>query len=441
MFLIPILLPAKQSLLKIITPEIIVSVPERLHDDDISFFESNKDKLRTSHTSFKSFADDFEVDRSRLLLDRTPNLSSRPNSFILFSIVPEGSFRDLSLSNERHSNSREASHTSLARLSEIRVESRVNSYTRLEPLAEAETSDSGSSSECLDAIQEPQTPVPELLVTPSLSCDCINESTSHVKTVDTKAESVPNIIVSESTESGFASEESVASTCDTKELISSTSDLDETRLSGYSWNSTGSDLSWKTQCSEAGTEDSGYGEDATPCLTTEDMNGHSKASINTYISQDNLKSDLKQDNGYCSCDSALDVEKDNTELSSNENKGVTLCAQKGPLIEDPGPSSCWIEEKETQLMRQSYCACGEDEDDSVHKLISDAKEIIELKEPFIPESPQPPDIYSQLFEGILEEVNDYVENYSELSDCQDLLTTWPKVSMTDLKSCEQETVV
>ena len=89
----------------------------------------------------------------------------------------------------------------------------------------------------------------------------------------------------------------------------------------------------------------------------------------------------------------------------------------------------------------SNCTRRDDEDDSVNKLISDAQEIIEPKKPYVSELPQPPDIYSELFEGILEEVNEYVENFSELSDCQGTMKTLSKVSMTDIISCQQETVV
>ena len=78
----------------------------------------------------------------------------------------------------------------------------------------------------------------------------------------------------------------------------------------------------------------------------------------------------------------------------------------------------------------SNCTRRDDEDDSVNKLISDAQEIIEPKKPYVSELPQPPDIYSELFEGILEEVNEYVENFSELSDCQGTMKTLPKVSIT-----------
>ena len=89
----------------------------------------------------------------------------------------------------------------------------------------------------------------------------------------------------------------------------------------------------------------------------------------------------------------------------------------------------------------SNCTRRDDEDDSVNKPISDAQEIIEPKKPYVSELPQPPDIYSELFEGILEEVNEYVENFSELSDCQGTMKTLSKVSMTDIISCQQETVV
>ena len=68
-----------------------MSMPEKLEDDDeISLLEGDTAKLRTSHMSFRNFADELVIYRSRLLLDRMPNLSSRPSSFVLFSIVLEG---------------------------------------------------------------------------------------------------------------------------------------------------------------------------------------------------------------------------------------------------------------------------------------------------------------------------------------------------------------
>ena len=450
MFLIPILLTSKQSLLKVFTPEITLSVPHRLNEDDHDdFVENEKAIVRTSHVSFKSFAEQFGVERSRLLLDRSPNLSSRPSSFVLFSIVPEGSFRDLSQSNERYSNSREASYTSLARLSEIRVESRVNSYTRLEPLEEAETSDACTSSEFLDVIIKPQ-PTEAELVTASQSCDSIDESTSCVKALDVKSDhndknSVPNITVSISNDSGFTSEESVASSYDTKEFISSTTELKENRFSTCSSNSTSSGLSCKTQCSDAGTEDSGFAEEVTPCLAEDrvDFSGQ-KDSINTYFSQDNLKSDFIQQSSYCDCGKTLNSKETNTGFSSSEDNGMEhgYSQKEGPLIIDPGPSDYYSELLESQLDGQSRCACGQDANDFLGKSVPHAQETIQQNEPFIADLPQPPDIYSQLFEGILEEVNEYVESFSEFSNCYDSpKLTWPKVSMTDLKSCERETVV
>ena len=48
-------------------------MPEKLEDDDeISLLEGDTAKLRTSHMSFRSFADELVIYRSRLLLDRTP---------------------------------------------------------------------------------------------------------------------------------------------------------------------------------------------------------------------------------------------------------------------------------------------------------------------------------------------------------------------------------
>ena len=272
---------------------------------------------------------------------------------MLFSIVLEGSFRDSSQSNELYSNNREASYTSLARLSEIKVDSRVNSCVRLEPVAEAETWYSGLPSEHLD-VTKPPTAVSELFVTISRSCDCINKPASHVMIVDLNEDSASVEIVSKSTESGFTSEESVVSACDNSiELISSSSDLDGKRLSGYSWNSTGSSLSCKTQCSEAGTEDSGYGDDLTQahCVTegSSEIDDHMKPSMCTFVSQDSLQSDLRQDNGYCSCDSSLDVQKSCTEVTSIDDEAMAEYARKGLLIEE----ACLIVHAEKTRMTQS----------------------------------------------------------------------------------------
>ena len=445
MFLIPNLLPSRKTLQEVLIPEIRVSSND-VFDLDDDFVEDQKAKL-TSQVSLQSFADEFEViNRSRLLVDRM-NMGSRSNSFILFSIVPEGSFRDLSLSRERYSTSREASYTSLARLSEIRVDSRTNSCAKLEPVTEAETSDVSVSSEFLDVIAEPSAEVE--LFTP-LSHGSIgdaltfeeNAEEAMVKSDHNDKDSLPNIIVSKSTESGFISEES--DTCvyngnyDTKEIDSSNLDLGGKRLSGYSWNSSGSDISWKTQCSEADTEDSGYAEEITPGLK-DDIGG----GINTFLSHDNLKPDLTQERSHCTCDSSLTSKDNSYDFSGFEDNNMEHAhsLKQGPLIIYPGPLDYYSELLESKLEDQSTCPCEEDDIDLYGKIITDVEETIQQSDPSIPDLPPPPDIYSQMFEGILEEVNEYVEGFSELSSFHNSLKTWPKVSMTDLKLCDRETVV
>ena len=451
MFLIPNLLPPKQSLVRVFMPEIVVSVPEKLDDDQENFVENERALVRTSYVSCKSIADEFEVDRSRLLLDRTPNVGSRPSSFILFSIVPEGSYRDLSLSNERYSNSREASYTSLARLSELRVESRVNSCTRLEPVAEAETSDATVSSECLDVTVNTR-PAEVELVTTSLSCNSTEKSASLVKILDVVSDhnlndtddDVPSITICMSTESGFTSEESVASAADTKDFVSSKLDLDENRLSGYSWNSTGSGLSWKTQCSEAGTEDSGYAEEVTPCDVGDQVEvSKDKYSTTSSFSQNNPKQDLTEQESRCSCEETLNAKETKTLLISFEGEGVEHAhsLKEGPLIIDLGPTDYYSELVDRQLNDQSQCAYGKDENDYDSKSVTNVQETIQQNKAFNAKCPPPPDIYSQLFEGILEKVNEYTDSFSEFSNGYDSLKAWPKVSMTDVQSCERETMV
>ena len=450
MFLIPNLLPSNDRLEKVLVPEIRVSSKEIVDFDD-TFLDDQTARL-TSQVSLQSFADKLGVNRSHLLLDKT-NLNSRPSSFILFSIVPSGSFRDLSISSERYSNSREASYTSLARLSEIKVDSRMNSCAKLETVEEAEISDAGTSSEVLDVIIEPST---ENKLRTALSHDNINCSTTEKRAEEVIVnldaiirESVPSIVVSNSTESGFISEDydarAYSENDDIKELVSSTSDLDEKRLSGYSWNSTGSDISWKTQCSEADTEDSGYGEEITPGAKEEivQYDGSTDAT-DTYLTQAILKSDSVQQSSYCSCHSTLDTKENRTELSGCEDNGGEHAhsLKESPLIIDPGPLDYYSELLERQLECQSHCACGENESVLSGKGITDVKETILQSDSLIAAFPPPPDIYSELFEGILEEVNEYVQSFPEMyNGGYDSLKTWPNVSMTDLKSCERETVV
>lgn len=343
MFLIPILLPSTDHEFQKIKIGDIDVIPEAMVDLDDSFFEGPKHKV-TSRISLPSFDHSFELERSRLLLDRE-NINSRPNSFILFSIVPEGSFRDLSIANERYSNSREVSFTSLARLSEIRVDSHVNSCDKLETVKEIETSG---------------------------TCDITDELNS-------------------------------------KDLASSTTDLEEKPLSEYSWNCSEGHLSWKTHCSEADTEDSGFLEETSSCQN-EDKTQHSAINEDEINCLENIKQETdSKGNGY----------------DKEEYVGPL---KEGPLIIYP--------EFNKSVESILFGACVGDQ--SVHspKAVADVNEVIHQRDSFTPPASQ--DIYSELFEEILEEVNDYVNNFPENPD---LLKSWPKLSMTDLKACERETMV
>lgn len=422
MFLVPILVTSRKTRQKVFIPEITVSANNVIDLED-DFFEDQKAKL-TSQVSLESFPEEFNG--SRLHVDRL-NLGSRPSSFILFSIVPEGSFRDLSLLNERYSNSREASHTSLARLSEIRIDSRVNSCLKLEPVAEAETS--GTSAESLELMTEPLVDV-ELVTNKSF--ESLKNAGSNEQEVgqvigtsdyDSK-DNLPYITISKSTESGFVSEESDASLYsenhDTNKIVSSTSNLDENRLSGYSWNSTGSDLSWKTQSLDLVLKDN-----------TEKNN-----KINTDLLENSLKQDLITERGYYRSDTSLTIKDNDLELYSGAVHRVKSLIVEGPLINEPDPPVCFIKSED-----KSTCAGEEEESDFSGKAVALVKELTQQSDVSIPELPLAPDYYSEMFEGILEEVNEYVECFSELSSFQDALKIWPKVSVTDLSLCERETVV
>lgn len=369
MFLIPNLLPSTGASHKVVIPEIRVTSDAIIELDD-SFLGDQMHKT-LSQPSLQSFGHDMEIDGSRLLLG-SENLNSRPNSFILFSIVPEaGSFRDLSVANERYSSSTEPSFTSLARVSEIRIDSRINSCAKLETVKEMEAPDS-----------------------------CV-----------------------------------VSENFNSKDLASSAIDLDEKRLSTYSWNSTGSQLSWKTQCSEADTDDSGYVEETSSCQNEGNRQyAGSDGKINSF---EILERDSAVESRDCNCDSTLCRKEKGTDLSGREydTEEHVHSLKEGPLVIDPGSFK--------SVESFSFCACGEDQSNVSAKTIADVKETINQKDSYISFPPTPPpDIYSQFFEEILEEVNDYVESgFSDNPGFHDSLKWWSNVSLTDVKSCQRETMV
>ena len=340
-FLIPILLPSTDHESQKVKTAAIDVIPETIVDLDDSFFEGPKQKV-TYRISLPSFEHDFELEQNRLLLDRE-NINSRPNSFILFSIIPEGSFRDLSIANERYSNSREPSVTSLARMSEIRVDSRVNSCNKLKTVKEIETTG---------------------------TCDITDE-------------------------------------LDSKDLASSSTDLEEKPFSDYSWNCSEGDLSWKTHCSEADTEDSGFLEETSSCQNKDKTQ---QSGINE--DKINCAENIKQET--------------NSKGSGYGKEDYVRPLKEGPLSVDPESNKSIL-----------FGACVEDQSvSSLIKAAAGVNAIINQRDSFAPPASQ--DIYSELFEEILEEVNDYVNNYPENPE---LLKSWPKLSMTDLKACERETMV
>ena len=59
---------------------------------------------------------------------------------------------------------------------------------------------------------------------------------------------------------------------------------------------------------------------------------HIKPSMCTFVSQDNLQYDLRQDNGYCSYDSSLDVLKSYTEVTGMMSKQWLSMPGKGSSL-------------------------------------------------------------------------------------------------------------
>ena len=158
--------------------------------------------------------------------------------------------------------------------------------------------------------------------------------------------------------------------------------------------------------------------------------------INTDLLENSLKQDLITERGYYRSDTSLAIKDNDLELYSGAVHLVKSLIVEGPLINEPEPPLCFIKYED-----KSTCAGEEEENDFSSKAVALVKEVTQQSDISIPELPLAPDYYSQMFKGLLEEVNEYVECFSELSSFQDALKTWPKVSVTDLSLCEQETVV
>ena len=158
--------------------------------------------------------------------------------------------------------------------------------------------------------------------------------------------------------------------------------------------------------------------------------------INTDLLENSLKQELITERGYYRSDTSLAIKDNDLELYSGAVHRVKSLIVEGPLINEPDPPVYFIKSED-----KSTCAGEEEESDFFGKAVALVKELTQQSDVSIPELPLAPDYYSEMFEGILEEVNEYVECFSELSSFQDALKTWPKVSVTDLSLCERETVV
>ena len=417
MFLIPVLLPPKKESRKVILPgycKTSDSISLELHGGGIADdkFIGNEELDRLCHTSSE--------DRNRLLLER-PNFESRPSSFILFSIVTADSFRDLSSSNDRYSNSRATSRTSLARVCELKVESRSNSFARLEPLRENEATHTLDTSTFDCTSRDPLHVIVEPAgeITKSLSLDSFKDNELNINVPEIQADIMDkdgvSKIISKSTESGFISEDSANEISEASK---------EKRLSGYSWNSTSSDLSWKFH-SEGETDDSGFAEVTTPYSTgthNEDLQSAvEKEETGANGNPELLQSNIYESSGRCACSLIVNPKEfTGTMPGSNIAKEMKEgCLSYG------------------QLEDVSNCACAKSEENQSF-IGSKFNNTTKVNEPFADELLQPPDIFSQMFEGILEEVNEYVQIFSELPIHEKI---WTGEITADLKVQGRETEV
>ena len=138
-------------------------------------------------------------------------------------------------------------------------------------------------------------------------------------------------------------------------------------------------------------------------LVLKDINEKNN-KINIDLLENELKQDLITERGYYRSDTSLTIKDNDLELYSGAVHHVKSLTVEGPLINEPEPPVCFIKYEDT-----STCAGEEEKSDFSGKAVALVKELAQQSDVSFPELAPAPDYYSQMFEGILEEVNEYVE--------------------------------
>ena len=282
MFIIPWLIPFKDD------TEELTEVPS---NDDLKDPESPLAPV-DSMIFYDELAGNFNVVKSRLLQSEL-HRDSRPNSFILFSIVPQDSYRDLFQGMQRYENGGSNSALSAHEPSPLATNEAVGCDVRVvSSIDELCPSNGSGTRSCL--VQNVERSAPDHRVTvPQLTTAQIHDI----------AINVPAVMIN------VKEMESFVSSCSENDGSSVEQDLEESGLSCTSCNSSDTNVSLKSASqASVGTTDSGYIAGIMPSYPSGDLEQNSESerisedtvSVDSALVSDSLLSDKIP---ACSCES------------------------------------------------------------------------------------------------------------------------------------------
>ena len=354
MFIIPWLIPFKDD------TEELAEIPS---NDDLKDPESPLAPV-DSMIFYDELAGNFNVVKSRLLQSEL-HRDSRHNSFILFSIVPQDSYRDLFQGMQRYENGGSNSALSAHEPSPLATNEAVGCDVRVvSSIDELCPSNGSGTPSCL--VQNVERSAPDHRVTaPQLTTAQIHDTAINVPAVMINVEEVESF-VSSCSESGGSSVEQ---------------DLEESGLSCTSCNSSDTNISLKSSSQDSvGTSDSGYIAGIMPSYPSGDLMEQNSESER--ISEDTMSVDialvtdslLSDKIPACSCESCEScglseecMEATMTRDAKTLNKMSTFdCSDMLADMVGPGPHQDYYSDlMESMLEEEFTCTCAEDEESTV----------------------------------------------------------------------------
>ena len=399
MFLIPWLIPLQDDTEKfLLLPDIPTTV--KLNDEAK---DPESPSLRVDSTIFyDELVGNVDLAKTRLLRSE-PSRESRPNSFILFSIVPRDSYRDLSVGLERRENSRSTTTLTLHRPSPLTHNEGVGCDARMASSVNelCQSNDTGTPSRLVQNVKQSMPDICVML--PELTTDETPDMATKIQAAALEVEAV-EAFASSYTDNSYSGPPIDISH---GEMGVAEQDPEHERLRCASCNSSDSDISWKSasQASD-GTNDSGYVEGIMPSYPSGDFEQNldpkarpeDKASMFT---TEACKCGLKEER----MDSTMTRHGSTQELKITNS---TFDCYENMLADaiDPGPNKDYYSDVMESKLEESTCACAEEGEHAVHSsdaLVSASRDSNSLSKVGMTEAP---DIFSQAVEKLLEEAHE-----------------------------------